>query len=457
MTSKVKKISLFLLVLLVVSAIDSIRNLPAAALFGSSLIFFFLFAAVTFLIPTALISARLSSLMPEHGGVYHWMTKAFGPKIGMLSIWLQWINTMVWYPTILAFIAGIAAYLFKPELATNVVYLIISILSIFWGLTLINLKGLHLTAKINSICGLIGTLFPLCLLICLGVFWIGSNRSLEISFDLSSMVPNLLKLDNWVSLTAIMASFLGIELSGVHINDIKDPQKNFPKAMLYSSLILLSTMLFGSLAIAMVIPKGDLSLISGVIQVFEKFFSSFSIPWFSPIMAFLIVIGSIGSIINWLISPAKGLYHASEYGFLPNYFKKKNKSGVPSRILITQAILVSILSLVFFLVPNVNSFYWFLTGLSTNLYMAMYFLMFLSSIKLEQIFKNRQVSFKIPFGKTGLYACTILGLIGSTITIFVGFIPPDALEISITKYSLLMIGGCAVVLSPLIPLLKRKG
>ena len=37
------------LVLLIVGAIDSIRNLPAIALFGSSLIFFFIFAAVVFL------------------------------------------------------------------------------------------------------------------------------------------------------------------------------------------------------------------------------------------------------------------------------------------------------------------------------------------------------------------------------------------------------------------------
>ncbi len=60
------------LVLLIVGAIDSIRNLPATALFGSSLIFFFLFSAVIFLVPAALVSAELSSLDTEKGGIYHW-------------------------------------------------------------------------------------------------------------------------------------------------------------------------------------------------------------------------------------------------------------------------------------------------------------------------------------------------------------------------------------------------
>ena len=128
-----KKISLFSLVLLIVAAIDSIRNLPATALFGSSLIFFFLFAAVVFLIPISLVAAELSAAFPEKGGVYHWVRVAFGEKTAMLAVWLQWINTMVWYPTILSFIAGTAAYLVDPVLAENKTYLISVILIVFWG------------------------------------------------------------------------------------------------------------------------------------------------------------------------------------------------------------------------------------------------------------------------------------------------------------------------------------
>lgn len=127
-----KKISLFSLVLLIVAAIDNIRNMPASALFGSALIFFFLFSAVVFLIPTSLVAAELSATFPEKGGVYQWVKMAFGEKWAMLAIWMQWINTMVWYPTILSFIAGTAAYLVDPELAQNKVYLISCILIVFW-------------------------------------------------------------------------------------------------------------------------------------------------------------------------------------------------------------------------------------------------------------------------------------------------------------------------------------
>lgn len=442
------KISLYLLVLLVVSAIDSIRNLPAAALFGSSIVFFYLFSALIFLIPTALVSAELSSVAPDHGGVYHWMTRAFGDKIGMFSIWLQWINTMVWYPTILSFIAGVIAYLINPSLATNKIYIISTILSVFWLLTFINLFGIKVSAKVNSIAGLIGTIIPLSLLILLGGVWAFSGQIAQIDFSFKSLIPNLSNVDNWFSLTAIMASFLGIELAGVHVNDIKNPQKNFPRAMLLSSLVLIITMVLGSLVIAYILPKDQINLIAGVMQVFENFFKAFNIPWATPILIGLVLIGTVGGMINWLISPAKGLYYAAEYGFLPKLFKMKNKYGVAYNILIAQALLVSLFCLIFFLVPSVNAFYWFLTGLSTDLYMIMYILMFMSAIKLHYTYKNRAASFKIPGGDIGMWITCLIGILGSLLTIAVGFFPPSELKINVVRYTFLIISGNILMTSP---------
>jgi amino acid transporter len=94
------RITTVALVLLISGAIDSIRNLPTIALFGSSLIFFFVFSAIVFLIPAALVSAELSASYPKKSGIYHWTKLAFGKEMAVLSVWLQWINTMVWFPTI---------------------------------------------------------------------------------------------------------------------------------------------------------------------------------------------------------------------------------------------------------------------------------------------------------------------------------------------------------------------
>ena len=73
-SKKLTQISTFALVMLISGAIDSLRNLPTTALFGPTLIFFFVIAAVLFLIPTALVSAELSSTFPKSGGVYDWVS-----------------------------------------------------------------------------------------------------------------------------------------------------------------------------------------------------------------------------------------------------------------------------------------------------------------------------------------------------------------------------------------------
>lgn len=444
-----KKISFYSLVILIIAAIDSIRNLPAAALFGSSMIFFFVFSALVFLIPTAFIAAELSATFPEKGGVYHWVRTAFGEKWAMLAIWLQWINTMAWYPTILSFIAGTAAYLINPNLAQNKAYLVSFILIVFWGLTLINLKGLHISALINNVCAMIGTIIPMIFLITLGIIWVSKGQPLQIHLDTDHLIPSLSQSTNWISLIAIMASFLGMELSGVHVNDIREPQKNFPRAVLLASFFIFATMVLGSLAIAFVLPEKDINLVSGVMQVFSNFFEVFGIQVLTPVLTLMIVVGSIGSITNWLISPAKGLLHAAEFGFLPRFFTHKNKAGVASHILLAQAILVSLFCLIFLLVPSVNAFYWFLTALSTELYMIMYILMFSSAVKLHYSYVNRPKTFKIPGKHWGMWITALLGLFGCTTTIIVSFFPPGNVDIgSSARYLSMICIGNILTISP---------
>lgn len=420
------KISFFPLVLLIVAAIDSIRNLPMTALFGSSLIFFFLLSACMFLIPISLVSAEFSSRFPEEGGVFHWVRHAFGEKIGMLAVWLQWINTMVWYPTILSFIAGTAAYLINPDLAGNKAFLVSVILLVFWGLTLINLRGIRVSANVNSYCGMLGTLMPMIFLILLGIWWIAVGNQVAVSFAAKEMIPSFGSVGNWSALIAIMASFLGMELAGVHVSDIHNPQKNFPKALGLSVIILLGTMVLGALSIAVVIPKDNIHLVDGIMQTFTMFFEAFHLSFLTPLLAILIVIGSTGGMINWLLSPAKGLFQAAERGFLPKYFTVKNRHGVSERILFLQAILVSVFCLAIVLMPSVNAFYWFLTALSTELYMIMYMILFIAALKLGRPHKTANC-YRIPKG-IRKFSC-VLGLVACVATIIVSFEHPEGVDV----------------------------
>lgn len=446
-----QKLSVFALAMLITGSIDSIRNLPATALFGTTLIFFFIFSAIVFLLPAALISAELTATWTDKGGIYHWVELAFGKKIGFLAVWLQWINTMVWYPTILSFIAATAAYLIDPQLAQNKLYLITVILIVFWALTWVNLKGLHISAKFASFCTVAGMLIPMALIIGCTLLWLCLGKPIQIHFGAHDLLPSLGNGANWISLTAIMSAFLGMELATVHVKDVQNAQYVFPRALFISVIIILFTMILGALAIAIVIPAQQIGLVSGVMQAFSDFFSAYHMAWILPLIAAMLVVGSLGGMINWIISPAKGLMQAAEQGFLPQLFARQNKAGAASVMLITQAILVSFICLAFLLMPSVNGSYWLLTALSTQLYMLMYVLMFTAAIVLRYRYPDKARSFKIPGGKHSMLVTGILGLFGCAATILVGFFPPAGIDVGgLFHYEMVFGGGIILMILPVV-------
>jgi amino acid transporter len=449
-STKLITVNIFALTMLITGAIDSMRNLPATALFGSHLIFFIVLAALLFLLPIGLISAWLSS-SEISGGVYGWVKTAFGPQIAFLAIWLQWINTMIWYPTILSFIAGLIAYTIAPNLSQNPYYLVGTILFVYWGMTLVNLKGFHVSARFASICTVIGMVIPMVLLMGLGVLWVIKGHIAQISFHTKALIPSLHHSQNWVSLTAIMAAFLGMELATVHVKRIKNPQRIFPKALLLSITIILITMILGSLSIAVVLPQKNIHLVDGVMQVFAHFFKVYHLSWLTPVLAVMILIGSLGGMVNWMISPARGLLLAAQDHFLPKVFQAENKYGAPHVLLITQAVLVSLLCLTFLLMPSVNGSYWLLTDLSTNLYMLMYVLTFLAAIVLALTKQVKQAQFKLHHGKVGVLITSLIGLCGCLMTFIIGFFPPKNIAVgSFWHYESIFITGIITMIIPVI-------
>jgi amino acid transporter len=435
--------------MITVGSVDSIRNLPATALFGSQLIFYFILGAVFFLIPTALVSAELASGWPKQGGIYIWVKEAFGKKVGFLAIWLQWIENVIWYPTILSFVAGTIGYLINPALSSNPYFLLGVIVTAFWGATILNLRGMDSSAMFSNFCSLAGLILPMSLIIGLGAAWIAQGNPVQVNFDIPSIMPHLNDTSMWVSLTAIMMSFCGIEIATVHANDVNNPQHAFPKALIYSVLIILSTLILGSLAIAIVLPGKDINLVAGIMQAFDAFFGSYHMQWMMPVVAVMLVLGGLGGVSNWIIAPTKGLLVAAEDGNLPDAFQKVNSKGAPVVMLITQAVIVTVLSTLFLFMPSVNGSYWLLTALAAQLYMLMYFIMFVAAIKLRISAPNHHRAFRISGGLFGLITVCTIGIIGVLTTLAVSFIPPNNINVGgLLRYETTLIVGLIIMCAP---------
>ncbi len=447
-------ISVFGLVMLMSGAVDGVSNLPSIAIFGQSLIFFFIIASILFLLPTGLVSAELCAQYSQDSGVYSWGKKAFGNNFGLLIVWFQWINTMIWFPTCLTTLIGTVAFLINPALTHHVVFLVSMSLIAFWVMTLVNLKGIKQSAKIASWASSIGMLLPMFLMIFLSLLWISMGKPLAMHLTTQAVVPNLSSVHSWGSLTAVITAFLGMELATVHVKKVNNAQAIFPKAIIYTVLLIAFTMGVGSLGVAMVVPHDKIILVSGTIQAFNAIFIGFHIPWMKDVLGVMLLFGSLGTMVNWLISPAEGLSQAAKNGYLPKSLGDVNKHQVPVKILVLQAVVVSFVLLAFFLLPSVNGSYWLLLDLSTELYVVMYILMFLAALKLTFGFDKIKV---IIFGKLGMFLSVLSGLAGCLIVFVVGFFPPADIDVgSSSHYVFLFSSGMFLMTIPALIILLVK-
>ncbi len=453
-----KSLSIFMLAMMNVAAIGGLKNWPTIAEYGFSSLFLFLLATLVFFLPTALVSAELATGWPKTGGVYAWVKEAFGHKAGFLAIWLLWIQNVVWYPTMLSFIASTLAYLINPALIHNKFYMLSMIISIFWIVTCINFRGMRLSGWISSFGVIVGNFLPGLIIIVLGALWYFQGKPLEIPLDRAHVIPDFSSLQHLVFFAGLILSLCAIEMSAVHAKDVENPQKNYPKAILISAILIIGSSILGVLAISAVVPQKEISLTAGSMQAIYALFEAYHLSGLIPLLVVLVVIGALASLSTWITGPSSGLLAAAQGGDLPPFFRKLNKHNMPVALLITQAIIMTLLSSLFIFMPTVDSAFWILTALVAEAYLVMYVLLFGAAIRLRYTKASTPRAYKVPGGKIGMWIVAGTGILSSLFATIVSFLPPAQIPTGnkIFYMSFLSIGLTLICLTPFVILRCKK-
>ncbi|MBD3389763.1 amino acid permease [Candidatus Micrarchaeota archaeon] len=455
-TQKKQYLSVMSLAMITVAALFGLGGLTENAVFGFSAIFFYGVAAVLFFIPAALISAFLASRFPT-GGVNVWVSNAFGKKWGLLAIWVQWLQSVALYVTVLSFTAATIAFAFNPALANNDLFIVGIILVAYWGVTLVNFRGMNLSSTVSTYGVAIGTILPGALLILLALAWIMGGNPIQFQVSLEAAIPDFQGINSLALAIGGVLLYAGIEMSAAHITRLRNPSRDYPRAIMIAAIISVVLFVFGSLAIAAVVPEKSLSLVGGIMEAFSTMLGHYSLNWAIPVVSLLIVLGTLAQINTWIAGPCQGVLKVAREGSLPPFFQKVNKHKMPTNILLLQGAIVTVLGLVFLAMPDPSDSFSFLTAMTTQIYLVMYMLMFLAGIFLAGS-KAGKNAFSIPGGKAGVWILGGVGFLTSLAAISIGFFPPSQEQaVSPELYTgLLALGMAVVVVAPLLIYHFRK-
>ena len=458
------KLSVMTLAIMNVTAVVSLRGLATEAIYGLQSAFYYLFAAIVFLIPTAMVAAELAAMFSgKQGGVFRWVGEAFGARFGFLAIWLQWIQSTIWYPTVLTFGAVSIAYIgvnpaTDAALASNRFFTLVVVLAIYWIATFISLKGLGWVGKVSKIGGVIGTIIPAAILIILAAIYLISGGTNNLNMH-ESFFPNLANFDNLVLASSIFLFYAGMEMMGIHVMEVDNPKRNYPRAIIIGSLVTVVIFILGTFALGIIVPAKDISLTQTLLIGFDSYFKYLHMSWMGPIIAIALVFGVLAGVLTWVAGPSKGIFTVGRAGYLPPFFQKTNKDGVQRNILLVQGVIVTILGLLFVVMPSVQSFYQILSQLTVLLYLIMYMLMFAAAITLRYKLPQMERPFRLGAKGNGvMWILGGLGFCGSLLAFVLSFIPPSQISVGSNKvwFLVLIIGAIVFVGIPFIIYASRK-
>ncbi len=453
---------MMMMAVLSITAILSLRGLSSQAEFGWTSIFWYLFAAVFFLIPFSLVCAELASTWTKSGGLFRWCAEAFGMRWGWVAMFLEWMTVTIWFPSVLMFAAVALAYVFWPEsfdatLSNNRIYTLILVLAVYWLSTFNCFRGMKSANKLSSIGGICGTIIPGAILIILGIIYVCMGKPIDITPH-QPFWPDFTKFSTFVLAASCFLFYGGMEMNAVHVPLMKNPAKEFPQSVLIAVIVILVVFIGGTLAIAFVTPQKDINLLASLLTAYNNLFAALHCEWLGHVMAVFITFGVIGQVSVIIAGPSTGIFVVGKSGYLPLSLQKTNKNGIQTPILWIQGIIVSILSIVLVVLPSVESAYQILSQMATIFYLLLVIIIFLAFWQLRRTEPKVKRGFRVPGGAFGKWLVTIIGLFGAIFALILSYVPPSQITTGSpgTYVGILIAGTIILCAIPFIVFACRK-
>jgi basic amino acid/polyamine antiporter, APA family len=293
----------------------------------------------------ALVFARLGRTFPRTGGPYAFSRRAFGDFIGFQTAWGYWIAAWAGNAAItIAFVGYLAV--FWPALATDHLLAALVGIAVIWFLTAVNSMGVKQGAQVQVVTTIL-KFVPLAIIAIVGLFFIHGH-------NLTPFAPH----GTWKAISAAapltLWAFIGLESATVTAEEVKDPERNIPRATLYGTLAATVVYIVSTVAIMGMIPAHTLA---GSTSPFADAAGvMFGGAW-TKVIALVAMAATFGCLNGWIMLQGRVPLAAAEDGLFPSFFARVHgKNGTPVVGMVISSVLVTGLMLMNYTKGLVSAF-----------------------------------------------------------------------------------------------------
>lgn len=435
-----KKFSLFSAVLSVICVVFVAEAAAPVAAIGNSQFFWWLFLLIAFLLPYGLISSELGTTYIGDGGIYDWVTKAFGHKWGSRVAWYYWINFPLWLASLAVMTPGLLTTVTGHNFST--VTAIIVELIFIWLVIWISFYPVSDSIWILNGAAVIKMLLAL-LVGGLGLY-VALTKGMANEMTLKSLLPSF-NLNSLSYISVIIFNLLGFEVICTFAGDMENPKKQIPQSIIVAGLVIAAIYIFSAFGIGVSIPTDKISTSSGMMDSFKLLTGSTG-GWFIMTMAFLFLLTLFGNMISWSLGVNNTASYAAENGDMPQFFAKRSrKRDMPIGAALANGIVASIVVVIAPFLPNQDLF-WAFFSLNLVMFLLSYVPVFPAFFKLRKIDPDTPRPFKVSGNDSFLRLLVILPMILIIISLIFTALPLAfdsetlASKLPITIGSLIFIG-----------------
>ena len=228
----------------------------------------------------------------------------------------------------------------------------------------------------------------------LGVY-IGVTQGFATELTAESLFPQ--SLDSISTLALVLFNFLGFEVICTFADQMEDPKKQIPKAVVLGGLLIALLYMFSSLGIGAAIPADEIASDTGVVDAFVAMLGASGGPMIAIVaLAFLFTL--FGNMISWSMGVNNVVAYAADEGLMPKVFAKRDQQGLPVGANLVNGVFASVIVIIAPFIPSQDLF-WSFFSLNLFSFIVSYLPMFPSFLKLRKIDGDRPRPYRVPGGK----------------------------------------------------------